>query len=104
MGLVPLFLSISSFVYDYYSDVELTLQYYYQSTYAVDCSIEGKCPGRQPILDDGTECKDYAFKRTRGVRKEFSFSILVELFYVNFCVPIFINLSYVYRNTARLFW
>ena len=28
LGLIPLLLSIASFVYDYYSDVELTIEYY----------------------------------------------------------------------------
>ena len=28
LGLIPVFLSISTFVYDYYSDVELTFEYY----------------------------------------------------------------------------
>ncbi len=34
LGLVPLFLSISTFVYDYYSDIELTLEYYKGSTFS----------------------------------------------------------------------
>ena len=28
LGLIPLLLSIASFVYDYYSDAELTIEYY----------------------------------------------------------------------------
>ena len=28
LGLIPVFLSISTFVYDYYSDFELTFEYY----------------------------------------------------------------------------
>ena len=31
MGLIPLFFSIFTFVYDYYSDVELTLEYYHNA-------------------------------------------------------------------------
>ncbi len=34
LGLIPLFLSISTFVYDYYSDIELTLEYYNGSTFS----------------------------------------------------------------------
>lgn len=28
MGLIPLYVSIFSFIYDYYSDIELTIEYY----------------------------------------------------------------------------
>ena len=31
MGLIPLFFSIFTFVYDYYSDMELTLEYYHNA-------------------------------------------------------------------------
>ena len=31
-GLIPLFISIFTFVYDYYSDIELTFEYYRNST------------------------------------------------------------------------
>jgi len=31
MGLIPLFISICTFVYDYYSDIELTFEYYRSS-------------------------------------------------------------------------
>lgn len=33
LGLVPLLLSIATFVYDYYSDIELTLEYYSRSSF-----------------------------------------------------------------------
>ena len=36
LGLVPLLLSISTFVYDYTSDINLTLEYYWSSSLALD--------------------------------------------------------------------
>ena len=51
LGLFPLFLSISSFVYDYYSDIELTLEYFQKSTFAVDDATANPGGPSQPIVD-----------------------------------------------------
>ena len=36
LGLIPVFLSISTFVYDYYSDFELTFEYYQKWNTSLD--------------------------------------------------------------------
>ena len=45
LGLIPLFISISTFVYDYYSDIELTLEYYESSSLGLEpiATFSGPC-------------------------------------------------------------
>lgn len=50
MGLLPLFISFSTFVYDYYSDIELTLQYYANSDFVIQNVTN-------TVIND-TDCQD----------------------------------------------
>ena len=50
LGLIPLLLSIASFVYDYYSDAELTIEYY-QNAFSNNGHLNGNNVNTYSIRD-----------------------------------------------------
>ncbi len=92
LGLIPLFVSISTFVYDYYSDIELTLEYYRSSNFSwlrretfKQCGIgdeDPECPHPDPIGDVG-ESGCYDIRRTPH---EFRIALVTNI--VCICLPI----------------
>ena len=58
LGLIPVFLSISTFVYDYYSDFELTFEYYQQWKNPEFAKISTSFISQEDLLLENPDCSN----------------------------------------------
>ena len=77
LGLIPLLLSIATFVYDYYSDVDLTVQYHEKSSSSFNSTSES----------NSTHGKCYDFDREPN---EYLTAFVTNLIFIGLPVAVFV--------------
>ncbi len=108
LGLIPLFVSISSFVYDYYSDIELTLEYFRSSNFSqhgretskqCDVTDESENPGclDPDQVDEVGKFGCYDIRRTPH---EFQTALVMNITCI--CLPLFIFFAMCARELLPL--